>query len=286
MNKQKNSNHKKLTAHILEACRLIEKAEEMPNLKKLAQTVNLSPYHFHRLFKEATGLTPKSYAKAYQTARIRKELSEAETVTQAIFNAGYNSSGRFYETATQLLGMSPKAYRAGGLNVTIHFAIGECSLGAILVAMSQKGICAIALGDNAQQLVYALQDQFPQANLVGNDKQFEQLIAQVVGFVESPQQPLELPLDIQGTLFQQRVWEALKTIPLGSTLSYSELAKKIGCPNATRAVASACAANKLAIVIPCHRVIRQDGALSGYRWGVERKHELLKREKKIRKKNK
>ncbi len=285
LNKRKKISREKLTDRILTACKLLENDEEIINFKELAQAVGVSPYHFHRLFKEATGLTPKSYAKAHQASRVRKELISAETVTHAIYNAGYSSSSRFYETAEQFLGMNPKAYRAGGLNVTIHFAIGQCSLGAILVAMSQKGICAISLGDDAQQLICELQDQFPNANLVGDDKQFAQLIAQVVGFIESPHQPLDLPLDIQGTLFQQRVWQALRAIPLGSTLSYTELAKQIGCPSATRAAASACAANKLAIAIPCHRVIRQDGSLSGYRWGVERKQELLRRERKNSDKN-
>lgn len=259
-------------------CRLIEQSETMPRLDTLAAHAGLSRYHFHRIFKAVTGLTPRSYAAAHRAKRIRSELEHGSSVTEAIFDAGYNSNSRFYEQAHQLLGMTPTSYRAGGAKTEIRFAVGECSLGSILVAASDKGICAILMGNDPDALAHDLQDQFPQSNLIGGDAQFEQLVAQVVGFVEAPAIGLNLPLDIRGTAFQQRVWEALREIPAGTTASYTDIAHKIGAPKAVRAVASACAANTLAVAIPCHRVVRNDGTLSGYRWGVERKCVLLERE--------
>lgn len=199
-------------------------------------------------------------------------------MTEAIYNAGYNSNGRFYETSHRVLGMTPSNYRAGGADTDIHFAVGECSLGSILVAKSDRGICAILLGDEPDALTRDLQDRFPHANFIGGDTEFEQFVSKVVGFVEAPALGLDLPLDIRGTAFQQRVWQALQKIPLGSTASYTDIAKCIGLPKSVRAVAQACGANPLAVAIPCHRVVRHDGALSGYRWGVERKRTLLERE--------
>jgi len=267
-------------AKVAEACRLIEQTTETPSLKQLAAHVGLSVYHFHRVFKSTTGLTPKAYATAHRAGLVRDSLQQNGTVTEAIFKAGYNASSRFYEKSSQLLGMTPSRYRAGGADVNIRFALGECSLGTILVASSDKGVCAIALGDDPEVLVRELQDRFPKSNLIGGDAGFEQLVAKVVGFVEVPALGFDLPLDIRGTAFQQRVWRALSEIPVGSTVSYSELANRIGSPKAVRAVAGACAANALAVAIPCHRVVRNDGALSGYRWGVERKRVLLERESK------
>jgi len=199
-------------------------------------------------------------------------------VTEAIFDAGYNASSRFYETANEVLGMTPSRYRAGGADSEIRFAIGACSLGAILVAQSARGVCAILLGDDPDALARELQDRFPRARLIGGDRDYERLVAQVVGFVEAPALGLDLPLDVRGTAFQQRVWQALREIPVGSTASYSEIARRIGAPKASRAVAQACAGNMLAVAIPCHRVVRNDGDLSGYRWGVPRKRALLERE--------
>jgi len=209
---------------------------------------------------------------------VRKALKKKDTVTEAIYDAGYNSNGRFYENSNQVLGMTPSIYRTGGARTEIRFAVGECSLGSILVAQSDRGICAILLGDAPDALARDLQDQFPQANLAGGDADFEQLVAKVVGFVEAPALGFDLPLDVRGTAFQQRVWQALRKIPTGSTASYTDIAKLISSPNAVRAVAQACGANALAVAIPCHRVVRNDGALSGYRWGVERKRILLERE--------
>jgi AraC family transcriptional regulator of adaptative response/methylated-DNA-[protein]-cysteine methyltransferase len=263
---------------IASACRLIETSETQPSLELLAQHVGLSTYHFHRLFKAATGLTPKEYAAAHRVNLVRKSLGKSDTVTGAIYDAGYNSNSRFYETSNQVLGMTPSDYRAGGPQTDIRFAVGECSLGSILVAQSDRGICAILLGDDPDSLARDLQDQFPKANLIGGDTGFERLVARVVGFVEAPSLGLDLPLDVRGTAFQQRVWQALRRIPVGSTASYTDVAELIGSPNSVRAVAQACGANALAVAIPCHRVVRNDGALSGYRWGVERKRALLKKE--------
>lgn len=192
------------------------------------------------------------------------------SVTEAIYDSGFNSNSRFYESSSQRLGMRPRDYRDGGAGAAIRFAIGQCSLGAILVAQSQRGICAILLGEEPEPLLRELQDQFPRAQLLGGDADFERLVAQVVGFVESPQLGLDLPLDVRGTAFQERVWQALREIPPGSTASYAQIAERIGAPRAVRAVAQACAANRIAVAIPCHRVVRRDGDISGYRWGVER----------------
>lgn len=263
---------------VAKACRIIEENEEEPSLEELAEAVGLSPSYFHRVFKAATGLTPKGYAAADRAKKVRKGLATGNRVTEAIYDAGFNSSGRFYEKSTGMLGMTPTQYRSGGTNEEIKFAVGETSLGAILVATSKKGVAAILLGDDPDKLVRDLQDRFPKARLIGADSEYEALIARVVGFVENPHIGLDLPLDVRGTAFQRRVWQALQEIPIGQRISYAELARRIGSPNAVRAVAGACAANDLAVAIPCHRVVRNDGALSGYAWGVERKKALLDRE--------
>ncbi|WP_032928205.1 bifunctional DNA-binding transcriptional regulator/O6-methylguanine-DNA methyltransferase Ada [Mesorhizobium sp. LNHC221B00] len=260
------------------ACRRIEQSEEEPSLAELAGAAGRSAGYFHRVFKAITGLTPKDYAAAHRAARVRQGLEDGASVTAAIYDAGFNSSGRFYEKSTGILGMTPTRYRAGGANEDIRFAVGETSLGSILVASSQKGVASILLGDDPDALVRDLQDRFPKARLIGGDRDYEALVARVVGFVEAPAVGLDLPLDVRGTAFQQRVWQALQEIPVGKTVSYAEMARRIGTPNATRAVAAACAANALAVAIPCHRVIRKDGALSGYAWGAERKRALLDRE--------
>lgn len=265
-------------ALIAEACRLIDSAEVPPSLAALAEQAGISTFHFHRVFKAETGLTPKGYASAIRARRLRGELAECGTVTDAIYSAGFNSNSRFYEASADMLGMSVQDYRTGGQHAEIHFAVGQCSLGAILVAQSQRGICAILLGDDPDLLVRDLQDLFPKAHLIGADAGFEQLVAKVVGFVEAPALGLNLPLDVRGTAFQERVWQALREVPAGTTVSYTQVAERIGSPKAVRAVAQACGANHIAVAIPCHRVVRRDGDISGYRWGVERKRELLKRE--------
>lgn len=268
-------------AMVADACRRIEQSEEEPSLGELAAAAGRSAGYFHRVFKALTGLTPKGYAAAHRAARVRRGLEDGASVTTAIYDAGFNSSGRFYEKSTGMLGMTPTRYRAGGAggaDEEIRFAVGATSLGAILVASSQKGVAAILLGDDPDALVRELQDRFAKARLIGGDRDYEALVARIVGFVEAPALGLDLPLDVRGTAFQQRVWQALQDIPVGRTASYAEIARRIGAPKSTRAVAAACAANALAVAIPCHRVIRKDGALSGYAWGAERKRALLERE--------
>ena len=265
-------------AMVAQACRLIDQSEGEPELATLAQACGMSRFHFHRIFKAHAGITPKAYASAQRAARLAQSLAGAPTVTEAIYGAGFNSSGRFYAGSAARLGMTPKAWRAGGSGMAIRFAIGACSLGAILVAATDKGICAILMGDDPELLARDLQDRFPAAELHGADAAFEATVAAVVGLVEAPGIGLALPLNVRGTVFQQRVWEALRQVPSGQTVSYAELAARIGLPSGARAIAGACAANPVAVAIPCHRVVRNDGAISGYRWGVERKRALLERE--------
>lgn len=266
------------TDMVVALCRHIERAESTPRLDDLARLTGISASRLVRVFKAQTGLTPRAYGAAQRARRVRAQLADGAAVTEAMYGAGYSSSGRFYEESTALLGMTPTEFKAGGARSEIRFAVGQCSLGAVLVAASARGVCAILLGDDPDALVRDLQDRFKTARLIGADGAFEQWIAQVVGLIESPRVGLALPLDIQGTAFQQRVWQALRGIPAGQTVSYTELARRIGSPQAVRAVAGACAANPLAVAIPCHRVVRHDGALSGYRWGIERKRILLCRE--------
>ncbi|HZG21910.1 MAG TPA: bifunctional DNA-binding transcriptional regulator/O6-methylguanine-DNA methyltransferase Ada [Herbaspirillum sp.] len=263
---------------IAQACRLIEAAEQAPATEDLAQAVGLSRYHFHRLFKAHTGLTPKAYGDARRAQRLRQQLASRASVTEAFYEAGFNSSGGFYAHRNADLGMKPAAYRHGGRGEKIRFAVAQCWLGALLVAATEQGICAVTLGEDAEILVQQLQDRFAQAELAPGDAAFEQTLAQVLAALDDPQRGATLPLDVRGTAFQQRVWQALREIPPGVTLSYAELAARIGQPAAVRAVASACAHNEIALLIPCHRIVRQDGSPSGYRWGIERKAALLARE--------
>lgn len=263
---------------IADACRMIEAADEPPSLDVLARAAGVSRYHFHRIFKATTGVTPKAYAAASRAKKMRGELAEGASVTRAIFDAGYNASSRFYEESTSRLGMRPKQFRDGGRDAQIKFAIGECSLGTVLIAATDKGVCAIDFGSDAAELLALLQDRFPQAELIGGDESFEKLVARVIGYLETPRGELDLPLDIRGTAFQHQVWAALRAIPAGKTVSYTDIARAIGKPSAVRAVAQACSANRIAVAIPCHRVVRLDGDVSGYRWGVDRKRALLSRE--------
>jgi AraC family transcriptional regulator of adaptative response/methylated-DNA-[protein]-cysteine methyltransferase len=265
-------------AAVAAACRTIETAEELPSLDELAQNAGMSRFHFHRVFRAITGVTPKAYADARRGVRLRDELLRSETVTRAMYDAGFGSNGRFYESAPSLLGMTPTAFRSGGRGMFIRFAVAQCWLGSVLVAASERGVCAILLGDDPEALVRDVQDRFSQATLIGGDPDFEAIVAQVVALVETPALSLELPLDVRGTAFQRRVWQALREIPAGSTASYGDIASRLGHPEAALAVGRACAANSLAIAIPCHRVVRTDGSLSGYRWGIERKRALLDRE--------
>ncbi len=274
-----------LRGKIAAACRMIEGAEDEPGLDELAAAAGLSPHHFHRVFKSIVGVTPKAYAVARRQTRVRAKLTGSKSVTEAIHDSGYNSSGRFYADSNEVLGMTPTTFRSGGADAQIKFAVAQCSLGAILVAASEKGVCAIFLGDDPQALVDDLQNRFPKAHLVGGDGAFESLTSKVIGFIERPDARWDLPLDIQGTAFQHRVWQALQAIPAGQTLTYGEVAQRIGAPKAVRAVGSACGANPVAVAIPCHRVIRtgNSGTVGGgYRWGIDRKRALLAREAKVK----
>lgn len=266
-------------AQVTRACRLLEASDSAMRLSDLAQTIGLSAHHFHRLFRQTTGLTPRQYAMAHRNRRLREQLEQQAPVTEAVYAAGYGSASRFYASSTEVLGMTPAKYRDGGVREAITFAVSECSLGHILVAQSAQGLCAILLGDDEEALIQNLQIRFPKAELTQGTPVFEQVVTQVVKFVEAPGPDLALPLDIRGTAFQQRVWQALRRVPPGKTLCYTELAEQAGVPGAVRAVAGACAANPLAVAVPCHRVVRKDGSLSGYRWGVERKRQLLNAEK-------
>lgn len=263
---------------VLLACRLMDEAAEPLTLDQLAAAVGLSPYYFHRLFKQATGITPAAYARARRAERLRTTLQEESTVTDALYEAGFGSSSRVYEAANATLGMTPRAYKNGAPGQVIRYAVAPSYLGQVLVAESERGVCRIDLGDTAAELEQGLHETFPHAQLVAGDASFAQTLAAVVGFLDQPQPALGLPLDIRGTAFQRQVWSALQQIPPGSTMSYAEVAEAIGKPNATRAVAGACAANTLAVAIPCHRVVRSDGALGGYRWGLARKEALLAHE--------
>ncbi|MES1940802.1 adenosine deaminase [Salinisphaera sp. T5B8] len=278
---QQRSRAGRNTERVAQACRFIEDSDKAPSLAVLAERAGLSRFHFQRVFKDAIGMTPRQYAIACRERRVQTALASGQDVTEAVFGAGYESSGHFYANADQALGMAPTAYRNGGADQVIRFALGETTLGTILVAGTERGICSISLGDDPEGLIQSLQARFARAQLIGGDGVFEDYVATVVGFVEAPVQALDLPLDIRGTVFQQRVWHALQRIPCGQTASYAEIAARIGAPTAARAVARACAGNTLAIAIPCHRVVRTDGALSGYRWGVARKRALLDREAKV-----
>ncbi len=272
------SPHEEQVQLIARICKLIETSETPLSLAELAVAAGLSQYHFQRLFKEIVGVTPKAYGTAHREKRVRDTLQQAASVTQSIYDAGFSTSSRFYEGATGMLGMAPSQYRTGAANLEIWFAIEQSFLGWVLVAATERGICAIDLGDTPETLTEGLQARFPNARRQEADPIFSSWVAQVVAFIDTPERGLDLPLDIQGTAFQQRVWKALQAIPPGSTTSYTEVAGQIDSPSAVRAVASACAANRLAVAIPCHRVVCSNGDLSGYRWGVERKRALLERE--------
>ncbi len=264
------------------AARLIDEAvaanEPVPPLEALADRAGFSKFHFHRMFKRALGVTPKAYGAAARSRRMEAELRDGNSVTDAIYGAGYSSSSRFYEAAAARLGMAPSTHRRGGEGEAIRYAVASCSLGLVLVASTDKGVCAISFGEERAALVEELHQRFPKADLVSNDNDLTATVESVVDLIEQPGRGHALPLDVRGTAFQERVWQALRAIPAGQTASYATIAEAIGQPKAVRGVAQACAQNPTAVAIPCHRVVRSDGALSGYRWGVERKEALLARE--------
>ena len=267
------------TRAVLKACRMIAEADEPLSLKELAHAAGLSPFHFQRLFKKIVGVTPKQYAMEKRSNRVREHLREDSTVTNAMYHAGFGSSSRFYEKATATLGMKPSIYKNGAQDMRIRFAIAPCFLGWVLVAATAQGICAIDFGDSPETLEEGLHRRFPKAEIHAPDPDFTAMVAKVLTFLEDPHRGrLDLPLEVQGTAFQRRVWQILQEIPPGDTVSYTDIASRIGKPNAARAVAQACAANPIAVAIPCHRVVRGNGQLGGYRWGIERKRVLLERE--------
>jgi len=263
---------------VADVCRRIESAETMPSLAELARAAGLSRFHLHRLFKRMTGLTPKAYADGVRAQRLRGELSVARSVTDAIYGAGYASSSRFYDHADSILGMEPRQYRAGGEGVSMVYAIETCWLGRVLIGVTDRGVCAILFGEDESALLDDLRGRFPRATVARAGRDHAQRIREVLAAIREPGLASGLPVDIVGTAFQQKIWTALRQIPHGETATYSEIARRIGAPDAARAVAGACAANPIAVAIPCHRVVRADGALAGYRWGVERKQKLLARE--------
>jgi AraC family transcriptional regulator of adaptative response/methylated-DNA-[protein]-cysteine methyltransferase len=265
-------------ALVAKACQIIESSESSLKLEELARTVGLSAHHFHRLFRRITGLTPKAYGQACQDQRVQQQLNTGKPVTEAIYDSGFESASPFYSRAIRILGMQPRDYRSGGNRADICFAVAESSLGPVLVAATTVGVCAVLFGGGAECLLHDLENRFPKARLIGGDADFEQLVAKVVAYVERPEGELDVPLDIRGTVFQRRVWRALLDLPFGETCSYQEIAKRIGSPRSYRAVANACAGNCLAVLVPCHRVVHADGSPGGYRWGLERKRELLRRE--------
>ncbi len=266
------------SAVIARTCTFLRQADTVPTLATLGRHVGLSPHHLHRLFKAATGITPKAYFNAERAKRLRDGIESGESVTSAIYGAGYGSSSRFYETSNQRLGMPASVYRQGAAGIAIRFAIGQCSLGAILVAATARGVAAVEFADRPEDLLARLHERFPGADLIAGDDDFDRLVATVIGLVEEPAEAVMLPIDVRGTAFQERVWQALRDIPAGTTATYADIATRIGAPTATRAVANACGANKVAVVIPCHRVVRTDGSAGGYRWGMARKETLLARE--------
>lgn len=265
-------------ARVARICRLLEKSSGPLPLARLAQQAQLSPFHFHRLFKRLTGMTPAAYQRAQRSERLRARLHAGDSVTDAIYAAGYGSSGRFYADSDARLGMSPRSYRRGGEGSVMRFALARCWLGTLLVAATERGVCAILFGDDADELQKDLRRRFPRAQLQAGDRRFARLLSRVIRALERPALAARLPLDLQGTVFQRRVWEALRGVPAGTTVSYSEIARRIGCPRSVRAVGQAIGANPIAVAVPCHRIIRSDGSLCGYHWGSERKRALLERE--------
>lgn len=271
-----------LANKIAAVCRWLEQSDSTHALDELAQRAEMSRFHFQRTFKKITGVTPKHYQQHLRQLRVQNALHDSPSITDAFYAAGYNSSGNFYRDSDAMLGMTPTQFRAGGDAIDIYLGTAHCDLGVLLIAATRNGICTIELGNDESTLIESIRLRYPRAHFIEMDTQTGQWLQQLVQWIKQPQQALQLPLDIQGTAFQRQVWDALRAIPLGVTASYTDIAARIGKPNAVRAVASACANNQLALIIPCHRVIRGNGELAGYRWGLERKRELLRREQQAR----
>jgi AraC family transcriptional regulator of adaptative response/methylated-DNA-[protein]-cysteine methyltransferase len=262
---------------VAKALALIDAAEVVPGLDVLAVAVGYAPHHFHRLFKRDTGVTPAAYARGIRARRAEAALEGGGSVTEAIYDAGYQSASRFYAAAPDRLGMTPSAWKRGGAGVVIHYAVAETVLGSMMLAATDRGICRLSFDEDETEL----QRRFPNATIEAGGDAMVDLIAAAVAAVADPSHLPDLPLDVAGTVFQQAVWRELARIPAGETLSYAALAARAGNPNAVRAVGSACGANQIAVLIPCHRALRTDGTLGGYAYGLERKVELLKREAKV-----
>ncbi|HEX8649448.1 MAG TPA: bifunctional DNA-binding transcriptional regulator/O6-methylguanine-DNA methyltransferase Ada [Pyrinomonadaceae bacterium] len=267
---------------VLRVCRAIEAQEEDTplSLDELGAHLGVSPHHLRRSFKSITGITPRQYAAAHRLRLFKSRIKEGAEVTAAMYDAGYGSSSRLYEKASEQLGMTPATYRRGGKGMNINYTIVDCYLGRLLVAATERGICAVHFGDHDDMLADSLKGEYPAALIRHDETTLSEWVSEILRYLDGSQPNLGLPLDLQATAFQLRVWEALRSIPYGMTRSYKEVAEAIGQPDAVRAVASACAKNRVALVTPCHRVIRESGELGGYRWGLERKRELLKRESK------
>ncbi len=260
------------------ACRRLETGEFEPSLDELARDAGLSRFHFHRVFKQIVGMTPKQYARGARAPSLREAVKTAASVTAAAFESGHESLHRFYDNALVACGMTPRTFRASARGEVIIYAFANTTLGIVTAAFTRNGVCAVRITETAEKGVRALRRLFPAALLIFGEGDFERLVNRVAAAIEEPERADELPLDIRGTAFQQRVWNALRNIPVGTTMTYSEIAAMIGAAHAQRAVAQACGANPAAVLVPCHRVVRADGGLGGYRWGVERKRVLLARE--------
>lgn len=275
-----NGAHSRLPAAITKVCRFLDQVtEEVPKLEQMAELVRMSPFHLQRSFKQTLGVSPREYAELRRFLRLRTHLRKGDDVTTAMYEAGFNSPSRLYERSTSALGMTPSVYKAGGEGMKISFTIADTSLGRVLVAQTDKGVCSVRIGDSEEALEAGLRDEFANAEISRQDGKLGRVVQQVVNAAEGRGISTDIPLDIRHTAFQGKVWQALRNIRLGETRSYAEVAKAVGDPKAVRAVARACATNPVALVIPCHRVVRSDGDISGYRWGVERKKKLLENEK-------
>jgi AraC family transcriptional regulator of adaptative response/methylated-DNA-[protein]-cysteine methyltransferase len=264
------------------ACRFIEAAAQgMPSLAELGAALGVSRYYLQRTFKKIVGVSPRQYAVAHRVNQFKAGIKKGDAVIDAMYDAGYGSSSRLYEQADAELGMTPASYSRGGVGMQIGYTVAACGLGRVLVAATGRGLCAVRLGDTDEELEAALRAEFPGAEIGKDEAALAGYVEMILRHLDGQQTALDLPLDVRATAFQRRVWEELRRIPYGSTRSYREVAEAIGQPTATRAVARACATNPVAIVTPCHRVVREDGSLSGYRWGVERKQKLLSEERRI-----
>ena len=262
-------------------CRRIEREPEddtAPSLAELSEAVGLSPYHLQRVFKRVMGISPRQYAEACRVRRLKESLRGGETVTNALYDSGYNSSSVLYGKAGDQLGMTPATYRKGGTSTQISYTIAQSPLGRLLVAATERGVCAVRMGDDDAQLEATLREEYHAADVQRDDTVLGEWVEAILAHLAGRQPHLDLPIDVRATAFQWRVWEALRAIPYGSTRSYLQVATAIGQPSAVRAVARACATNPVALVVPCHRVIKEDGGLGGYRWGMERKQALLEAE--------